>query len=444
MPAEMCEEDVESLRLPKDWQSYVRRAVLNVIGIVRVAMLAGREALIDNGDAKDARIHQLESEVAMLREELRLNGSRMQRVPPHRRPQYTGIERMAILQLRAMRGWNKTETARHFLVSDDTVRAWLRRADDESLVQTHTPVNRFPDFVRYAVQQIKVFCPTLGKVKIADTLARAGIHLGKTTVERILKETPVKPPDRTTDDASKQCQIVSKYPGHTWNADMTAVPISGGFWTHWIPNAIWQRWPVCWWVLNVIDHFSRRSVGFAVFKCRPTSEEVTAALDRIMDAEQLRPKHLIVDQGSEFKCEHFENVWCEAKNILPRFGAVGKRGSIAVVERFHRTLKEMLRLITIPEDQTEFEREVKLAVDWYNEHRPHETLGGKTPNEVHFSRPPANQQPRIEPRRHWPRGSPCSKPQVAIDGDPGDPVLLEIDCHEGRRHLPIISVRRVA
>ena len=221
-------------------------------------MLAGREALITNGDTKDARIHQLESEVAMLREELRIIGARMQRVPPQRRPQYTAVERMAILQLRAMRGWNKAETARHFFVSDDTIRAWLWRADDDSLVDTHTPVNRFPDFVRYAVQQIKLFCPTLGKVKIADKLARAGIHIGKTTVERILKEKPDYAPGPRTDDDGKQCKIVSKYPGHTWNADLTAVPISGGFWTNWIPNAICQRWPVCWWVLNVIDHFSRR------------------------------------------------------------------------------------------------------------------------------------------------------------------------------------------
>jgi hypothetical protein len=91
----------------------------------------------------------------------------------------------------------------------------------------------------------------------------------------------------------------------------------------------------------------------------------------------MRPKHLIVDQGSEFKCEHFEHVWCKALDILPRFGAVGKHGSIAVVERFHRTLKELLRLSTIPENQTEFEHELELIIDWYNEHRPHETLDGK-------------------------------------------------------------------
>ena len=73
---EICGQTVESLRLPKGWHSHVRHAVLNVIGIVRIAMLAGREALITNGDVKDARIHQLEAEVAMLREELRINAAR--------------------------------------------------------------------------------------------------------------------------------------------------------------------------------------------------------------------------------------------------------------------------------------------------------------------------------------------------------------------------------
>ncbi len=117
---------------------------------------------------------------------------------------------------------------------------------------------------------------------------------------------------------------------------------------------------------------------------------------------------------------------------------------IAIVERFHRTLKEILCPITVPEHQPDFEYEVGLAIDWYNEHRPHETLGGKTPNEVYFSRPPENEQPRIEPRRKWPRGSPCAKPMVGIEGDPGAPIIVEIDCREGRRHLPIISVRRAA
>ncbi len=351
---------------------------------------------------------------------------------------------MAILELRAARGWSKAETARRFFVSAETVAAWHQRVDDDPLLQTNVPVNRFPDFVRYAVQRIKLFCPVLGKAKIADMLARAGLHIAKTTVERILKEKPAHVPEPSPVDGGKRLRIVAKYPSHTWHADLTAVPISGGYWANWLPNAIRQRWPVCWWVLNVVDHFSRRSMGFAVFKSKPSSEEVTAALGRIMLKETVSPKHIIVDQGPEFKCEHFEKVWCKAMNILPRFGAVGRHGSIALVERFHRTLKDILRQTTVPEDEAAFQHEVALAVDWYNEHRPHETLGGKTPNEVYFTRRPASEQPRLEPRPRWPRGSPCARPQAEIEGKPGDAMVIEIDCLAGRRHLPLIRVRRAA
>jgi transposase-like protein len=162
---EVCQQDVESLPLPKDWRSFVRNSVLNVIGIVRIAMLNGCEALINNRDVKEARIHRLESELAMTREELRINVARMKRIDPHRRPQYTTVERMAILELRAIRGWNKAETARRFFVSDDTIRAWLRRADDDSLVQTRTPVNRFPDFVRYAARADQAVLSDVGQSK---------------------------------------------------------------------------------------------------------------------------------------------------------------------------------------------------------------------------------------------------------------------------------------
>jgi len=216
-----------STALPRDWTESIRSAVLNIVVLVRIATLAAREFLIQEGDVVHAKLFRLEGEVAMLREELRINGTRIGRIDPHRRPQYPPIERMAILELRAMRGWSKAETARRFFVSDHTIRSWLRRADDDTLLQTRTPVNRFPDVVRYAVQRIKLFCPTLGKVKIAQKLARAGIHIGKTTVERILKENPAKEP--ASADTGKQSRIVSKYPSHTWHTDLTAVPISGGF-----------------------------------------------------------------------------------------------------------------------------------------------------------------------------------------------------------------------
>jgi transposase InsO family protein len=119
----------------------------------------------------------------------------------------------------------------------------------------------------------------------------------------------------------------------------------------------------------------------------------------------------------DLKIDDYEIIPYIPVRIRPRFGAVGEHGSIAVVERLHRTIKEILRQITVPEDDdATFERKLRLIVDWCNEHRPHNTLSGKTPNEVYFSRPAANEQPRLEPRKRWPRSSPCASPQVDIAG----------------------------
>jgi hypothetical protein len=129
--------------------------------------------------------------------------------------------------------------------------------------------------------------------------------------------------------------------------------------------------------------------------------------------------------------------------LSPLISAAWSDSAVCATET-RLTIKEILRQTTIPEDQGAFEQELRLIVDWYNEHRPHDTLGGKTPNETYFTRPSANEQPRFEPRERWPRGSPCAKPKAGIQGEPGDPVILEIDCHKGRRHLPIIRARHAA
>ena len=61
-----------------------------------------------------------------------------------------------------------------------------------------------------------------------------------------------------------------------------------------------------------------------------------------------------------------------------------------------RTLKsEALRKIIVPLRLDSMCSAVGLAVSWYNEHRPHEALGGGTPAEVYDGLLPANQQARF-------------------------------------------------
>ena len=91
-----------------------------------------------------------------------------------------------------------------------------------------------------------------------------------------------------------------------------------------------------------------------------------------------------------------------------------------------------------------FRGELVAFIDWYNEYRPHTTLGGKTPEEVYHHRYPANRRPRIEPRQRWPRGSPCAKPQTLIAGKPGQRFELVVSFHKQQRHLPVVKLNRAA
>jgi transposase InsO family protein len=388
---------------------------------------------------------RLQQECAHLREEIRIEDARTAQISPQRRPHYPPAERMAILELRGARGWTLQQTADTFLLTAPTIASWMKRLDEEgphALVQLREPVNKFPDFVRYAVQRLKTLYRSMGKVKIAQTLCRAGLHLGATTVGWILKESPQPEPKKPAISTGRV--VIAKRPNHVWHVDLTTVPI-GGFWTSWLPFALPQSWPFCWWSAVIVDHFSRRILGIGVFAKRPDCRTVCAMLGRAIRRTSKSPKYIVCDRGRIFDCRAFRQ-WVKRKGVKPpRCGAIGKHGSIAVVERTIRTIMDdCTRRLLVPIRREQFRREILSFVDWYNEYRPHMTLAGRTPNEVYFGRKPARQKPRIEPRRQWPRPSPCAKPQTLVAGQPGDRFELHIETLRRQRHLPIVTLHRAA
>jgi hypothetical protein len=153
----------------------------------------------------------------------------------------------------------------------------------------------------------------------------------------------------------------------------------------------------------------------------------------------------VCDRGPQFDCPGFRR-WCRRKGIKrPRYGAVGKHGSIAVVERFILTLKQLLScLLLVPYRREGFQREVDAAVFWYNRHRPHTRLDGKTPDEVYRGEYPANRRTRYEPRARWPRGSPCARPWALVRGKAGARLVLDVSFYHGHKHLPIVRLSRAA
>jgi len=327
-----------------------------------------------------------------------------------------------------------------------TIASWMGRLDEEgpdSLVRLPEPVNRFPDFIRYVVRRLKILCPTLGKVKTAQILARAGLHLGPTTVRRLLHDTRHPDPQKFPQTALRT--VIVRKPNYLWHVDLTTVPTALGFWTSWVPFALPQVWPFCWWVGIAGDPYSRRVMGFAVYRALPSSAAVRRFLESAFRWVGEKPAHLISDQGTQFIAKGFRR-WCRRWSIQHRFGALGKYGSLAVIERGIRTIKSECtrRLTAVPYRLAAFEQELGLCCSWYNGLRAHTWLTGATPDEVYRHRRPACRAPRCEPRRRWPRRSRCAAPQVLIRGQPGIRLDLEVRYHAGRRHLPIITLKRAA
>jgi len=224
---------------------------------------------------------------------------------------------------------------------------------------------------------------------------------------------------------------------------LTTVPTAAGFWVPWLPFTWPPAWPFCWWVAVVLDHFSRAVVGFAVFFRPPTSAEVQRSLGLAIRRAGRRPKYVISDHGRQFRCKSFRQ-WCRRQRIRPRFGAVGEYGSLAVIERFMRSLKaECTRQILVPLRLDAVRREIALYIVWHNQ-RPSQALGGRTPREVYAGRPPANASPRIEPRANWPVEAPCASPQTTIRAERGTKLTLVVGHLEGRRHLPVVALREAA
>ena len=119
-----------TIPLPKGWSDRVRSAVIHAISLAHLSLTATRGWAANSWNARirlKAENDRLRQELAFVREEMRIKDSRILRIPAHRRPHYPPTERLAILELRAARGWSLSQTARQLLVTPATVASWMSR-----------------------------------------------------------------------------------------------------------------------------------------------------------------------------------------------------------------------------------------------------------------------------------------------------------------------------
>ncbi len=119
--------------LPKGWQGCVKSAVLHAIALAHYTIVYAPAWAADSINARvrlAAENDRLREEGALLHEELRIKDAPTARIPPQRRPHYGAQERMAILELRAARGWSLKQTADTFSLTSATIASWVKRIDE--------------------------------------------------------------------------------------------------------------------------------------------------------------------------------------------------------------------------------------------------------------------------------------------------------------------------
>jgi transposase InsO family protein len=177
----------------------------------------------------------------------------------------------------------------------------------------------------------------------------------------------------------------------------------------------------------VIDVFSRFPLAWSLFDSEPSAEEMASVLDEASArARRYHPdlslRHFVTDKGACFTAAEFQDTVAR-HGMKARFGAVGRHGSIAFIERLWCGLKDLLNLRLdrrlLRED---LEPRIGLGLFYYSVLKPHQGLGGATPAEVYFQKEPARLSAVPPPR----------------EVDPIPPPTFVIRHLDAARRLPVL------
>ncbi len=346
-----------------------------------------------------ARTKELELQLSFAYQTIDILLERLARVPPAHRPHYRKTDRARILHHKDVFHLSCREVARLYALTSSTIHRWVvdtisPKRPDRPLVAPAPPDRSYPVLLRRQVANMAM-AGFGGSLRIAQTLALEGIALSRSTVRRWTMETA---PARETSVAGRPASLTrvskeeaepakvveravrAKRPNHVLMVDVTLIKALAGF--------------LSFRLAVVIDVFSRFPLAWRLFDSEPSAEEMTAVLDEAAARARryhldLSLAHFVTDKGACFTAEEFQEAIAR-HGMKARFGAVGRHGSIALIERLWLGLKDLLHLRLdrrlLREDLAP---RIGLGLFYYSVLKPHQGLGGATPAEVYFQKEPA-------------------------------------------------------
>lgn len=156
---------------------------------------------------------------------------------------------------------------------------------------------------------------------------------------------------------------VITHSNEVWSSDITFIPMKTGYMFLVAIIDWYSRYIISWEISNSLDNW------FCI-----------EALNRAL--KKSKPEIFNTDQGSQFTAKNFLNI-LEYLNINISMDGKGRSLDNIFIERFWRTLKYEDIYRRSYTTGSELLKGLKNYIDYYNNDRPHQSLGMKTPYQVY-------------------------------------------------------------
>lgn len=220
------------------------------------------------------------------------------------------------------------------------------------------------------IQEIYAEKPFLGYRRITYFLRQKGICINKKRVLRLMQQMCLQAvypklnlSKRRMEDKVYPYLLHAQKPlspNDAWAVDITYIRLGCGF----------------LYLVALIDIVSRRVMGWDLSPFLETSSALKA-LDMALETGHV-PKIINSDQGVQFTSK----AWCEAlisRGILISMDGKGRCLDNIYIERFWRSLKYEEVYLKSYENVKEARFGIGAYIEWYNNVRPHQSLGQQTP-----------------------------------------------------------------
>lgn len=216
--------------------------------------------------------------------------------------------------------------------------------------------------------------PFFGSRKMTEYLRREGYQLNRKRVQRLMHLMGIEAiyPKPKTSQARLEHKVYPYLlrglqitePNQVWSADITYVPMPRGF----------------LYLVAVIDWFSRYVLSWQL----SNTLEGLFCLEALKAALQLgRPTIFNTDQGVQFTAHAFTSC-LEGHQIQVSMDGRGRALDNVFVERLWRSVKYEDVYLNAYENGLALYKGLSSYFRFYNEERPHQSLGYLCPAEVHY------------------------------------------------------------